>query len=71
MGGDAAWDIGLAHPDLWAGVLPVVATADKYVSRYWENGRGLPMYFVAGELDGNRITKNARDLDRYFRYARL
>jgi predicted esterase len=69
MGGDAAWDIGLAHPDLWAGVLPVVATADKYVSRYWENGRGLPMYFVAGELDGNRITKNARDLDRYFRYA--
>jgi acetyl esterase/lipase len=27
-GGDAAWDIGLAHPDLWAGVIPIVATAD-------------------------------------------
>ena len=24
MGGDAAWDIGLAHPDLWAGVIPIV-----------------------------------------------
>jgi predicted esterase len=69
MGGDAAWDIGLAHPDLWAGVLPVVATADKYVSRYWKNAKGLPMYFVAGQLDGNKIAANARDLDRYMKYA--
>ena len=58
MGGDAAWDIGLAHPDLWAGVLPVVATADKYVSRYWKNAKGLPLYFVAGQLDGNKIAAN-------------
>jgi predicted esterase len=69
MGGDAAWDIGLAHPDLWAGVLPVVATADKYVSRYWKNAKGLPLYFVAGQLDGNKIAANARDLDRYMKYA--
>lgn len=69
MGGDAAWDIGLAHPDLWAGVLPVIATADKYVARYWKNAKGLPMYFVAGELDGNKIAQNARDLDRYMKYA--
>jgi predicted esterase len=65
MGGDAAWDIGLAHPDLWAGVLPIVATADKYISRYWENGRSLPMYFVAGEMDGDRMNRNSMDLDRY------
>ncbi len=65
MGGDAAWDIGLAHPDLWAGVLPLVATADRYVSRYWPNGRRLPMYFVGGEMDAKRLTGNARDLDRY------
>jgi len=65
MGGDAAWDIGLAHPDLWAGVIPIVATADKYVTRYWENGRQLPMYFVTGELDGNRLARNIRDFDRY------
>lgn len=65
MGGDAAWDIGLAHPDLWAGVLPIVASSDKYVSRYWENGRSLPMYFVYGSLDGGRMATNARELDRY------
>jgi len=66
MGGDAAWDIGLAHPDLWAGVLPVVATSDKYVSRYTENGRYVPMYFVAGEFDGDRTQRNSLDLNRYF-----
>lgn len=65
MGGDAAWDIGLAHPDLWAGVIPIVATADKFVSRYWENGRYVPMYFVAGEMDGDKMSRNSMDLDRY------
>ena len=64
-GGDAAWDIGLAHPDLWAGVVPIVATARKYVTRYDENGRLLPMYFVAGQLDGSRIEINSRHWDRY------
>ncbi len=68
-GGDAAWDIGLAHPDLWAGVMPIVATADKYVTRYWKNAKGLPLYFVAGQLDGNKIATNARDLDRYMKYV--
>ncbi len=65
MGGDAAWDIGLAHPDFWAGVIPIVATADKFVSRYWENGRYVPMYFVAGEMDGDKMSRNSMDLDRY------
>ena len=65
MGGDAAWDIGLAHPDLWAGVIPITATADKYVSLYWENGRQVAFYFVGGEMDGNRLALNARDLNRY------
>lgn len=65
MGGDAVWDIGLAHPDLWAGVLPIVAKADKYVSRYWENGRYVSFYFVAGSMDGDKRAANALDLDRY------
>ena len=26
-GGDAAWDIGVSHPDLWAGVIPISAEA--------------------------------------------
>jgi acetyl esterase/lipase len=67
IGGNAAWDIGLAHPDLWAGVIPVVAVADRYCAFYWENARYVPMYIIAGELDGDKMVRNGRDLDRYLR----
>ena len=69
IGGDAAWDMGLAHPDLWAGVLPIAATADKYVSRYWRNAHHVPFYFVMGELDGNKLALNSRDMDRYLTHT--
>jgi pimeloyl-ACP methyl ester carboxylesterase len=65
IGGDAAWDLGLAHPDLWAGVIPIVAQARKYCAHYWQNARLVPFYVVQGELDGDKIKDNARDLDRY------
>jgi predicted esterase len=66
MGGDAAWDIGLAHPDLFAGVIPIVATADKYVKhKYRENAKYLPLYFVCGEKDGNKLALNADEWDHY------
>lgn len=65
MGGDAAWDIALAHPDLWAGVVVISATAGRYVNHYWPNARGLPIYVVGGELDSGTLPRNAMDLDRY------
>jgi predicted esterase len=69
MGGDAAWDIGLAHPDLWSGIIPIVAVADKYVKhRYQENGRYVPMYFICGEKDGNKMALNSSEWDYYFRH---
>jgi dienelactone hydrolase len=67
MGGDAAWDMGLAHPDLWAGVIPIVARSDRYCALYWENAELVPFYFVCGELDGGKMSFNARDFDRYLR----
>ncbi|WP_254509321.1 peptidase [Anatilimnocola floriformis] len=69
MGADAAWDIGLAHPDHWAGVIPIVARADKYITRYQENGRNLPMYFVCGEKDGDKWFVNAADWEKYLKYV--
>jgi acetyl esterase/lipase len=66
-GGDAAWDIGLAHPDLWAGVIPITARSERYSVYYWENAALVPLYFVAGELDGDRMANNARDWDRYMK----
>jgi predicted esterase len=73
MGGNAAWDIALAHPDLWAGVIPFTALSGKYVERYSQNAALVPMYFVGGELDGDKIgTKtvtNAPQWDKYFKHA--
>ncbi|MFZ5832785.1 MAG: peptidase [Planctomycetota bacterium] len=67
MGGDAAWDIALAHPDLWAGAIPIVAQADKYVTLYWPNAKLVPLYFVCGEMDGGKIAANSTDFDRYLK----
>jgi pimeloyl-ACP methyl ester carboxylesterase len=66
IGGDAAWDVALAHPDLWAGVVPIAATADRYCGRYAKNADYLAWYVVVGELDGDKLSHNARELDRYF-----
>ncbi|GAB6165741.1 peptidase [Thermostilla marina] len=69
MGGDAAWDIGLAHPSMWAGVIPVCGRSDRYCSFYWPNAKLLPFYVVMGELDGSLLKDNSRDLDRCLRTA--
>lgn len=72
-GGDAAWDIGLAHPDTWAGVIPIVATADhaqySYNALYWKNAKYVPFYFIGGELDGNKMAKNAYQFNRYLQHT--
>lgn len=65
VGGNAAWDLGLAHPDLWAGVIPIVAESEQYCSRYWQNARLVPFYVLQGEMDGDKVKSNATDLDRY------
>jgi predicted esterase len=67
LGGNAVWDIGLAHPDLWAGVIPIVAQAEKYCRLYWENAGLVPFYVLAGEYDGDKMIKNAETLNRYMK----
>ena len=59
IGGNAAWDMGLAHPDLWAGVIPIVAQCEKYCTLYWENASLVPFYVLGGELDGDKTVSNA------------
>jgi pimeloyl-ACP methyl ester carboxylesterase len=68
IGGDAAWDMALAHPDLWAGAVPFLASIDRqdrFLQFYWENAEYVPLYFVQGELDGTKMTENAQLFDKY------
>ena len=65
IGGEAAWDIGLSHPDLWAGVVPIGANGEKFIRYYSENARLLSTYFVYGEKDGEKRERNGDLWDRY------
>ena len=56
---------GLRHLLKWAGVIPIVGQARNYCAQYWPNAELVPFYVVQGELDGDKVKDNARDLDRY------
>jgi pimeloyl-ACP methyl ester carboxylesterase len=47
-GGKMAFDVGLAHPDFFAGVLPMAAGPNYYPKRCWRNAQYLPFYVVNG-----------------------
>jgi pimeloyl-ACP methyl ester carboxylesterase len=52
QGATAAFDIGLSHPDLFAGVLPMNGSVRSYPQRYWPNAQYLPFYIVEGDRNG-------------------
>jgi hypothetical protein len=55
-GGNAAWDIGLSHPDLFAAVVPIASNPRKsIILNYWPNAAHLPFYVVVGELGGDSV----------------
>ncbi len=67
-GGDAAWDIGQAHPEHWAGVIPISARAGKYINHYQNNARWhVPFYFVNGSRDFNTLDSNSKVWNDHFR----
>ncbi len=53
-GSAAAWDLALAHPDLWAGAVLISPSADKFIVHYSEqNAKMVPIYAVYGEHDAS------------------
>jgi hypothetical protein len=53
QGGDMAYDVGLAHPDLFAGVVPMSAFPGPWPYRYRHNGQYLPFYVISGDRSGD------------------
>ncbi len=47
-GGAMAFDVGLGHPDLFAGVLPMAAGPQFHAEMCWRNGQYLPFYVMHG-----------------------
>ncbi|HEV2948038.1 MAG TPA: hypothetical protein VGX70_11725 [Gemmataceae bacterium] len=52
-GGTLALDVGLSHPDLFAGVIPINPALRFFDNSYWRNGQYLPFYFVVGDQTGD------------------
>ena len=65
-GATAAWDIALAHPDLWGGLVAISGTPSKTVPHYEPNSRHVPMYLVMGELDQTKA--NGSIIDDYMTF---
>jgi predicted esterase len=67
-GGEATWDIGLAHPDLFAGVIPICGAPKNFSEFYWQNAQHLPIYIIDGERDLNpeQITKVVQRMMRKY-----
>src|SRR5204863_684995 len=60
QGGLMAFDVGLTHPDLFAGVIPMGASPQYFAERCWRNGQYLPFYVVTG----GRVGKDTRTRTR-------
>ena len=60
-GGAMAFDVGLSHPDLFAGVMPMSAYPEAFSRRYARNAEYLPFYIVDGDRSGTDHVKAMRD----------
>lgn len=69
IGADACFDIGMSHPDLFAGAIPICGTIDRYATFYWKNAPHLAWYIVAGERDRNTLDQNAPTINRMMKNA--
>jgi hypothetical protein len=61
QGGGMAYDVGMSHPDLFAGVLPMSAGPKYFSVHYWRNAQYLPYYVVSGDRAGDDIYQKIRD----------
>lgn len=52
-GGTMAFDVGLSHPDLFAGVVTMNGNPTGFGHRYAANAQYLPFYCIEGDMNGN------------------
>jgi enterochelin esterase-like enzyme len=59
-GGSMAFDVGLSHPDQFAGVLPTCGYQSHWGDRYARNAQYLPFYSVCGDMAGGLHSEHRR-----------
>jgi hypothetical protein len=70
-GGLMTFDIGMSHPDLFAGILPMAAWPDNvkgYADYYVNNVQFLPIYTADGQRHGQSPEINEKRFTQWIRY---
>lgn len=52
QGAEVAWDVGFAHPDQFAGVMPMCGLPSIFPKKYAPNAQNLGLYIVDGDKSG-------------------
>jgi hypothetical protein len=65
QGANMAHDVGLSHPDLFAGVSSMGADPQYHALGYWRNGQYLPFYVVTGTNSG-KYEEHVHDLFQHW-----
>ena len=73
MGADAAFDLGMSHPDEFAGVIPIGGDCVLYPKSTYENGRYTAWYVVGRGFEGDQrdLTNNGLFDEIFKRGARF
>ncbi len=66
-GANAAMDIGMSHPDLFAGVAAMspMPKWTNHFSEYWRNAQNLPFYVITGEQAGEALINVRKIYDQW------
>jgi pimeloyl-ACP methyl ester carboxylesterase len=67
-GGHVAYDVGLAHPDQFAGVVVMSAGPYYFPARYFTNAQHLPFYVVDGDRHAGSAVENRAQFKRWLRW---
>ena len=66
-GANMAMDIGMSHPDLFAGVIPMgpIPKWGGLFIEYWRNAQKLPFYVVTGEKSGDGLQNMRKIFEKW------
>jgi hypothetical protein len=68
IGGNVAYDVGLSHPEHWAGVVGISGELDRYMKIYASNRHvPLPVYSVVGDKNAQAIANSKFVWNTWFR----
>ena len=65
QGAAMAFDVGLSHPDLFAGLIPISGGPSFFSAAYWRNAQYLPVYAVTGDHSGDSNTQTRKQFDSW------